>query len=610
MIALELLFWLSLVLVAYHHAVFPALLRALARRRGPRPVPPPVPEADLPVITLVVPAYQEAAFIAAKLKDCAALDYPRDRLKVIVACDGCTDGTPEAARAALASEACAGLNAEVRDFPVNRGKVAVLNEVIAGLPPGLVALSDVSASLSPDALRRAAAHFADPRIGVVAGTYALRAAGSAGEAGYWRYQTAIKADEAALAAPIGCHGAFYMFRRELWAPLPPHTINDDVILPMRMVAAGAGAVYDRAIVATEEERTHRAQEFRRRVRIASGNVQQALWLWRLGDPRRPDLAFIFLSGKALRAFVPFLLVILFVSNLLLAFYPLTLYRLLLVGQVAFYGLALFAIAKSAAPLPRVLRFAGYFVEGHGAGLIGALRQLTGKDRGRWGRAAESKAGMSAAGEPELDYVHPVVRVGKRAFDIVVGAIAFLVLAAVFVPVALAIKLTSKGPIFYRQIRVGRSTETRTDLFYLFKFRTMYVDAEARTGPVWATANDPRITPIGRFMRKTRIDELPQAINVLKGDMSIVGPRPERPAFFLKLEKEIPFYVERTHGLRPGITGLAQVNQGYDGSIEDVRSKVGYDHAYAMRLLDPWDWIKTDLSIIFRTAAVMVLGKGQ
>jgi lipopolysaccharide/colanic/teichoic acid biosynthesis glycosyltransferase len=204
----------------------------------------------------------------------------------------------------------------------------------------------------------------------------------------------------------------------------------------------------------------------------------------------------------------------------------------------------------------------------------------------------------------------VVRVGKRAFDIVVGAIAFLVLALVFLPVALAIKLTSKGPIFYRQIRVGRSTEARTDLFYLFKFRTMYVDAEARTGPVWATANDPRITPIGRFMRKTRIDELPQAINVLKGDMSIVGPRPERPAFFLKLEKEIPFYVERTHGLRPGITGLAQVNQGYDGSIEDVRSKVGYDHAYAMRLLDPWDWIKTDLSIIFRTAAVMVLGKGQ
>ncbi|WP_051357446.1 sugar transferase [Azorhizobium doebereinerae] len=610
MILAQVLFWLSLLGVAYHHVMFPVLLRALARRRPGRPGPAPVPDAALPPVTLVIPAYQEAGFIAQKLEDCARLDYPRHLLRVIVACDGCTDGTPERAAAALAAPACAGLNAEVRAFAQNRGKVAVLNEVIAGLPPGIVGLTDVSASLSTDALRRAAAHFADPAVGVVAATYALREAGSTGEAGYWRYQTAIKADEAALAAPVGVHGAFYLFRRELWESLPADTINDDVILPMRMVAGGARAVYDRAMVATEEERTHRTQEFRRRVRIASGNVQQALRLWRLADPRRPGLAFVFLSGKALRAFAPLLLVVMFAANVVLAFSPSLLYRLLLAGQVAFYGLALFAIANPGRRLPRVLRFAGYFVEGHAAGLVGAARQITGRDTGRWRRASESSAIMGASGDQELDYVHPLVRVGKRAFDIVVGLVAFLVLAVAFIPVALAIRLTSKGPIFYRQIRVGRSTGTRTELFYLYKFRTMYVDAEARTGPVWATANDPRITPVGRFMRKTRIDELPQAINVLKGDMSIVGPRPERPAFFMKLEKEIPFYVERTHGLRPGITGLAQVNQGYDGSIEDVRSKVGYDHAYAMRLLDPWDWLKTDVWIILRTVSVMVLGKGQ
>lgn len=603
-ILLQALFWLSLGGIVYHHAAFPLLLRLLARRRGTRPTPPVLAAAALPKITVVIPAYQEAGFIAAKLADCAALDYPRDRLKVIVACDGCTDGTDLRAAEAMADPVCAGLDVDIRAFPVNRGKVAVLNEVIGALPPGIVALTDVSASLSADALRRAAAHFADPAVGVVAGTYALRQAGSAGEAGYWRYQTAIKADEAAVAAPIGVHGAFYLFRRELWRPLPADTINDDVILPMAIVADGAEAVYDRAMVATEEEHTERAQEFRRRVRIASGNVQQALRLWRLGDPRRPRLAFVFLSGKALRAFAPVLLVVMFASNLALAFSGPLLYRLLLLGQVAFYALALVAIARPTARLPRALRFAGYFVEGHGAGLVGAVRQLSGRDKGRWSRAAES------AGAMDEDYVHPLVRIGKRAFDIVVGLAAFLVLAIAFVPVALAIKLTSRGPIFYRQIRVGRSTATQTDLFYLFKFRTMYVDAEARTGPVWATANDPRITPVGRFMRKTRIDELPQAINVLRGDMSIVGPRPERPAFFQKLEKEIPFYTERTHGLRPGITGLAQVNQGYDGSIEDVRSKVGYDHAYAMRLLDPWDWFKTDVWIILRTFSVMVLGKGQ
>ncbi|WP_341992195.1 sugar transferase [Azorhizobium sp. AG788] len=604
MLLLQALFWLSLGAIVYHHAVFPVLLRALARRRGTRPAPPALATDALPNITVVIPAYQEAGFIAAKLADCAALDYPRHRLKVIVACDGCTDGTERRAAEALATPACAGLDVEIRAFPLNRGKVAVLNDVIGALPPGIVALTDVSASLSVDALRRAAAHFTNPAVGVVAGTYALRQAGSAGEAGYWRYQTAIKADEAAVAAPIGVHGAFYLFRRELWRPLPADTINDDVILPMAIVADGAEAVYDRAMVATEEERTQRAQEFRRRVRIASGNVQQALRLWRLGDPRRPRLAFVFLSGKALRAFAPLLLGVMFASNLALAFSGPVLYRLLLLGQVAFYLLALAAIARPAANWPRAMRFAGYFVEGHGAGLVGAMRQLSGRDKGRWSRAAESTGAM------DEDYVHPLVRIGKRAFDIIVALAAFLVLAIAFVPVALAIKLTSKGPIFYRQIRVGRSTATHTDLFYLFKFRTMYVDAEARTGPVWATANDPRITPVGRFMRKTRIDELPQAINVLKGDMSIVGPRPERPAFFQKLEKEIPFYTERTHGLRPGITGLAQVNQGYDGSIEDVRSKVGYDHAYAMRLLDPWDWFKTDVWIILRTFSVMVLGKGQ
>lgn len=210
---------------------------------------------------------------------------------------------------------------------------------------------------------------------------------------------------------------------------------------------------------------------------------------------------------------------------------------------------------------------------------------------------------------ETDFIHPVVRVGKRVCDIVIGAVAMVVLALAFIPVALAIKLTSRGPVLYRQLRVGQAEPHVTHLFYLYKFRTMYIDAEKR-GAVWATANDPRVTPVGRFMRKTRIDELPQAINVLKGEMSIVGPRPERPVFFQKLETEIPFYVERTFGIKPGITGLAQVNQGYDASIEDVRSKVSYDHAYAMRLLDPVDWIKTDIWIILRTFTTMILGRGQ
>lgn len=145
---------------------------------------------------------------------------------------------------------------------------------------------------------------------------------------------------------------------------------------------------------------------------------------------------------------------------------------------------------------------------------------------------------------------------------------------------------------------------------MIKFRTMRTDAEAASGATWAAKSDPRITRVGQFLRKTRLDELPQFINVLTGEMSLIGPRPERPGFYQKLENEIPYFVERTYGVTPGITGLAQVNQGYDTCIEDVRSKVGFDHSYALSLSSPLSWLKMDIYIIFRTLVVMVCGRGQ
>jgi lipopolysaccharide/colanic/teichoic acid biosynthesis glycosyltransferase len=151
---------------------------------------------------------------------------------------------------------------------------------------------------------------------------------------------------------------------------------------------------------------------------------------------------------------------------------------------------------------------------------------------------------------------------------------------------------------------------RTELFRMLKFRSMYQDAEARSGAVWATKNDPRVTRVGLFLRKTRLDEIPQLINVLRGDMSLVGPRPERPGFYGKLERAIPFFADRTMGLRPGITGLAQVNQGYDTNLDDVRRKVTFDHAYAMRLAGTWSWLRLDLGIMVRTVTVMATGRGQ
>ena len=139
---------------------------------------------------------------------------------------------------------------------------------------------------------------------------------------------------------------------------------------------------------------------------------------------------------------------------------------------------------------------------------------------------------------------------------------------------------------------------------------MVNDAEKLTGAVWAGKNDARITRVGKFLRLTRLDELPQMINVLRGDMSLVGPRPERPEICGRLEPQIPFFSERTCYIKPGITGLAQVNQGYDACIDDVKSKVLYDHSYALSLHSMLGWIRMDLSVLARTFMVMVLGRGQ
>ncbi len=211
---------------------------------------------------------------------------------------------------------------------------------------------------------------------------------------------------------------------------------------------------------------------------------------------------------------------------------------------------------------------------------------------------------------ESTFVHPLAATGKRFIDIVIAVLGLIITLPLFPVIALAIRLDSPGPVIYRQIRIGYQMESYIRLFMMRKFRTMRNDAEAGTGPVWAQKNDPRVTKVGNFLRKTRLDEIPQLWNVLVGDMSIVGPRPERPGMYKKLEHNIPFYSERTFDVAPGITGLAQVNMGYDQTLNDVKNKVAYDHAYALALTTPWGWLKMDFYVMFKTLYVMVTGKGQ
>jgi len=162
-----------------------------------------------------------------------------------------------------------------------------------------------------------------------------------------------------------------------------------------------------------------------------------------------------------------------------------------------------------------------------------------------------------------------------------------------------VKLTSRGPAFYTQVRVGKDGR----LFNMIKLRTMYTNAERHTGPVWAQEKDPRVTPLGKFLRKTHLDETPQIFNILKGEMSLIGPRPERPYFVNQFRREIPGYEKRL-AVRPGITGLAQVYHKYDESIEDVQKKLTYDLLYIRSMC----W-KTDLKIAILTLA-MLTGKNS
>jgi len=188
----------------------------------------------------------------------------------------------------------------------------------------------------------------------------------------------------------------------------------------------------------------------------------------------------------------------------------------------------------------------------------------------------------------------------KRFASTVMAIIGLLFSLPLIPfVALAIRLTSSGPILYRQRRVGRNGV----VFYCYKFRTMRADAEADTGPTWAADDDPRVTTVGRFLRLSRLDEIPQLWNVLVGDMSLVGPRPERPEFVERLRRDIPFYDLR-HTIPPGITGWAQINYKYGASVEDAKEKLCYDLFYIKNMAPG-----LDLLIYFRTIKIILLGRG-
>ncbi|AJR07344.1 intercellular adhesion protein A [Photobacterium gaetbulicola Gung47] len=588
--------------IIYHHIIYTALMVFLGRTAPDsaqaEATTGPCSEAKtLPSVAIMIPAHNEAEFIDAKLANLVVLDYPAEKLSVWVCCDGCSDNTAALVQAWQAKYAGAGIQLECIVETENKGKVIRINQLLSMVrdQADLIAMSDVSALLSIDALRQAANSFTNPKIGALTCNYLLAEATS-GEQQYWQWQNSIRQTEAKFGSVMGGNGAFYIVRAPLFSYLPEDTINDDFIQTMLVIKQGFQVQFNHYINSVELSPSTAQDTYQRRQRIGAGNLQQLIRCRFVFRHSHHGARWLFTSGKAMRTVMPFILIGYLLLSLSLAIQGSALALALIVLQAAGYiaaTLPLFGVSSKATDKLH------YFVSSYAASLIGMLRYLLGHFRSGWRHLP-----------PLSNYQALSTQLLKRTSDILLASIGMVLTLPVWPLIALLIKLDSPGPIFYRQLRVGRISEEQVELFEIIKFRSMFNHAESKSGAVWARQNDSRITRIGHFLRVTRLDELPQLLNVLNGDMALIGPRPERPEFCGSLQNALPFYLERTAGLKPGLTGLAQVSQGYDNSLEDVKNKIAFDHAYALALSSPLQWFKMDLFIIFKTIYIMVSRRGQ
>lgn len=379
----------SLALILYHHAGYPILLKFvyLISQKSQKEKENNALKSteqgiqEYPSITLLIPAYNEADYIADKIRNVASLDYPREKLNVIIATDGCTDNTADIARQTAKEFLCMDLRISVKEFKQNAGKVRVINRIAPAIFTDLLAFSDVSSLISLDALKKVAQKFQDPEVGGVNGNYRFLNPGSSGEENYWKYQSAIKIGEEALGSVLGAHGAFYCIRAHLFHTLPEDCINDDFVIPMRIIERGYRVSYESCVNAVELESATNDQDWSRRLRIGYGNAQQIALLKSLLNPRYKGVALAFFSGKTLRTTMPLFMFACFVGSWALAFNPL--FLLLALGQTLAYGLALYTHYHPTLLKSKLLNTLHYIVSGHLANALGALRFVRGQQNRQW-----------------------------------------------------------------------------------------------------------------------------------------------------------------------------------------------------------------------------------
>jgi cellulose synthase/poly-beta-1,6-N-acetylglucosamine synthase-like glycosyltransferase len=382
----------SLCIVGYAYAGYPALVYVCSRLFGRKPQRPLVPAEQLPSVTLLIAAYNEARDIRERILNALQLEYPRGKLEIIIASDGSSDETAKIARE------YASKGVRVIEFPVRRGKSSVLNDVIPHCRGEVIMFSDANTSTEPDSVRNLAAWFSDPEVGVVCGKLILvdPIKGRNVDSLYWKYETFLKTCEARLGALLGSNGGIYALRKVVYQEIPGDTIVDDFVIPLlARERTGCKIVYDVEAVAYEETPSSIASEFQRRARIGAGGFQAITLLSGLLNPKHGWLSFAFFNHKVLRWFSPLFLGFALFGNLLWIamcmphvgnVFHLPWAALFLMCQVAFYASSLLSGMLPTKPkLFKIFRLSAMFTSMNAALAVGFWRWYRGKQNCAWKR---------------------------------------------------------------------------------------------------------------------------------------------------------------------------------------------------------------------------------